>query len=237
MEILRWVERLEVTGLEPLALAHRLGLRATYSHVERLAAAGLVDRIYDRGGSLVAITSAGRREARPESYDRRSARPSLTGGTLSAHARATSWAAARSTLRGLPWVSDREMRSLANWQVPVLWDRRGNHRPDLGVIVKGSRLAVEVELTAKSAARLQTILSGYQMQLATGRFVGLIYVTDNARVRAVVQRALRVVRIDRRQIRFLDFDEMQVETRRLAGPATAAGEITAAGSSPEVGAG
>ena len=66
LELLRWIERLEVVGLEPLALAHRLSQRTTYSHVERLAGAGLVDRIYDRKGTLVAITRAGRRVARPD---------------------------------------------------------------------------------------------------------------------------------------------------------------------------
>src|SRR4028119_1453678 len=32
LELLRWIERLEVTGLEPLTLAHRLSPRTAYSH-------------------------------------------------------------------------------------------------------------------------------------------------------------------------------------------------------------
>ena len=93
-EILRWLERLEVAGLEPLRLAHRLGERAIYSHVERLAAYGLVARIYDRDGSLVAITLAGRRAVRPDIFDGRLPRAGLVRNAQSAHARAVSWAAA-----------------------------------------------------------------------------------------------------------------------------------------------
>ena len=131
LELLRWIERLEVAGLEPLALAHHLGPRAVYSHVQRLAADGLVERIYDRGGSLVAITRAGRSAVRPELHDPRAAAASLAGGALTAHARATSWTAARATLRGLRWVSDREIRSLPAWQIPVIWRQRDATDPTL----------------------------------------------------------------------------------------------------------
>ena len=86
--MLRWLERLEVAGLEPLGLAHRLGQGATYSHVERLGAAGLVARVYDRDGSLVAITLAGRRAARPDVFDGPPPRGGLVRNALSAHARA-----------------------------------------------------------------------------------------------------------------------------------------------------
>ena len=60
-EALRWLARLEVAGVEPLGQALGFGRRATYSHVARLAGAGLVVRAFDRGGSVVAITAAGRR--------------------------------------------------------------------------------------------------------------------------------------------------------------------------------
>ena len=60
-EALRWLARLDVAGVEPLGLAMGFGRRATYSHLARLVDAGLVVRSYDRGGSVVAITPAGRR--------------------------------------------------------------------------------------------------------------------------------------------------------------------------------
>lgn len=222
MELLRWVERLEVAGLEPLALAHRLGLRAVHSHVQRLAAAGLVERIYDRNGSVVAITRAGRSAVRPELHDPRAAAASLAGGALTSHARATSWTAARATLRGMPWVSDREIRSLPGWQVPVIWRQPGRHRPDLGVIINGARIAVEVELTGKAARRLYAILAGYQQQIVTGRLAGILYVTDRPTVAGAVERAAGAVGIDRRRLRLLPLDDLESETRSLAMPAAAA---------------
>jgi len=60
-EALRWLARLDVAGIEPLGLALGFGRRATYSHLARLADAGLIVRAYDPGGSVVAITAAGRR--------------------------------------------------------------------------------------------------------------------------------------------------------------------------------
>lgn len=219
--MLRWIERLEVAGLEPLTLAHRLGPRAAYSHVERLADAGLVERVYDRKGSLVAITRAGRIEVRPEHPDPRAAAASLAGGALTAHARATSWTAARATLRGMRWVSDREIRSLPGWHVPVIWTQPGTHRPDLGVVANGARIAVEVELTAKASRRLHAILAGYQQHLVASRLAGVLYIFEHPAVRNAIERAASAVGMDRRQLRLLALDDLETETRALAvAPAT-----------------
>jgi DNA-binding transcriptional ArsR family regulator len=226
MELLRWTERLEVVGLEPLGLAHCLSRRTVYSHVARLEAAGLVERIYDRNGTLVAITRAGRVTVRPEHPDPRAATQSLAGGALASHARATSWVAARATLRDLRWVSDREMRALPGWQVQVIWMRAGRHRPDLGVTANGGRVAVEVELTAKAHKRLHAILAGYRQEIGTGRLAGVLYVVEQPLVRAAVEREAHTVGLDRRRLRILDLAEVQQDTRRLAAtelalPATA----------------
>ena len=59
-EALRWLARLDVAGIEPLGLALGFGRRATYSHIARLADAGLLTRMYDRDGSVVAITPTSR---------------------------------------------------------------------------------------------------------------------------------------------------------------------------------
>jgi hypothetical protein len=61
MEALAWLARADVSDLEPLGCALGCGWRTTYSHGERLAGAGLVERIYDRDGSVVAITRRGLR--------------------------------------------------------------------------------------------------------------------------------------------------------------------------------
>ncbi len=216
-ELLRWVERLEVVGLEPLALAHRLSLRTTYSHVERLVAAGFVERLTERNGTLVAITGPGRREVRPDGLDRRAARRSLSSGILVNHALATSWLAARATLRGLSWVSDREMRTLPEWRVPVITlERRATHRPDLGIGVAPSRIAVEVELSGKSAERLRAIFYAYEHQIGLGHLRGLIYVTEHAAVRRGVERAAGIVGLGAAQFRIMELPELQESTRRLA---------------------
>src|SRR4051794_34978860 len=46
-EALRWLARLEIAGVEPLGLALGFGRRATYSHLARLADAGLLVRACD----------------------------------------------------------------------------------------------------------------------------------------------------------------------------------------------
>lgn len=215
LELLRWMERLEVVGLEPLGLAHHLSRRTVYSHVARLEATGWVRRIYDRNGTLVAITRAGRIAVRPDHPYPRAAAESLAGGRLGAHARAASWVAARATLREMPWVSDREMRSLPVWQVPVIWTRAGRHRPDLGITANGGRVAVEVELTAKAQSRLHAILAGYRQELGTGRLAGVLYVVDRPAVRQAVEQQARRVGLDRRRLRILDLAEIEQDTRRL----------------------
>ena len=141
LEALRWLERLEVAGVEPLGHALGFGWRATYSHIARLAEAGLVVRASDRGGSVVAITAAGRREI---GADRGDVRAGATHGSGLRHARAVSWVAALLTLREREWISERELRGIEDWQVPVVWAAsRGRHRPDLGVVMRGARVAVE----------------------------------------------------------------------------------------------
>lgn len=216
LELLRWIERLDVVGLEPLGVAHRLSMRTTYSHVERLVAAGLVERLSERNGTLVAITGPGRREVRPELLDRRAPRRSLSSGILVNHALATSWLAARSTLRGFSWVSDREMRTMPEWRVPVLMlHRRGSHRPDLGV-GEATRIAIEVELSAKAADRLRAIFWAYEHQIALRHLAGVIYVVDHPAVRRSVQRAARTVGLSKGQFRILELEDVYETTRRLA---------------------
>ena len=91
LEALAWVARLEVVGREPLGLAMGWSRRATYSHVERLAGAGLVDPAHDAEGSVVAVTRAGRRTL---GLDGGGVPLSLTRGAGLRHARAASWVAA-----------------------------------------------------------------------------------------------------------------------------------------------
>ena len=51
--------------LEPLRRALGFGWRATYSHVQRLADAGRLERVHDREGSVVAITRGAAAQSAP----------------------------------------------------------------------------------------------------------------------------------------------------------------------------
>jgi DNA-binding transcriptional ArsR family regulator len=148
-EALRWLARLEVAGIEPLGHAFGFGRRATYSHLERLARAGMVVRAFDAGGSVVAITAAGRRAI---AEDRGDVRAGALHGSGLRHARAVSWVAALLTLRGGEWVSDREMRARPGWRVPVVWAAHRFNYPDLGAVRCGAVRCGAVRLRVHTKA-------------------------------------------------------------------------------------
>jgi DNA-binding MarR family transcriptional regulator len=214
VEGLRWLERLDVAGVEPLGLALGFSRSVTYSHVQRLADAGLIVRAFDREGSVVAITAAGRRAIGAERAD---VRRGATHGSGLRHARAVSWVAALATLRGRVWVSDREARNRAEWLIPVVWaQHRGVHRPDLGIEFAGGRVAIEVELSYKSPRRLRAILAGHEAAIASGRIGGgLIYVSDRPDVLATVARAAARVGLPGERFRTRLLEDVQHEVRRL----------------------
>jgi hypothetical protein len=192
------------------------GRRATYTHVARLARAGLAVREFDPGGSVVAITAAGRRAI---GADRGAVRIGATHGDGLRHARAVSWVAALLTLRERGWVGEREMRGDPGWLVPVVWaGSRGRHRPDLGIeLARGSRVAVEVELTHKSPRRLDAIVSGYEDAIVSGRFAGgVIYVSDRGDVLEAVQRATGRIGLPDRWLRTRRLSDVQADVQRRA---------------------
>jgi hypothetical protein len=219
---LRWLERLDVAGIEPLGRALGFSRSATYSHLGRLARAGLVVRAFDAGGSVVAITAAGRRAL---GADRGDVRAGAIHGAGLRHARAVSWVAALLTLRERAWVSERELRGSEEWLVPVVWAAsRGRHRPDLGVVVGGARVAVEVELSHKSPRRLRAILAGHEAAIVAGRIAGgVIYVSDRADVLAAVTRAAARAGLPERRFRTRGLADVQADVRRLTSTRAAAG--------------
>jgi hypothetical protein len=128
--------------------------------VERLAGAGLVEPIYDRDGSVVAITRHGRRVLGAALGD---VPIGVTRTAELAHTRAISWVAAYLTLRGRGWLGERALRREERWRVPVIWPAsRSSHRPDLVVLREDGPLAIEVELTLKTPRRLRANLHGYK---------------------------------------------------------------------------
>jgi hypothetical protein len=212
---LKWLARVDVAGLEPWGLAMGFGSRATYSHAQRLQAAGLVMRIYDREGSVLAITAAGRRLA---CADAGQVPLGATRGLGLRHARAVSWVAALLSVRGREWLSDRELRDRPEWRIPVFWTNSyGTHRPDAAATVGDRRLAVEVELSHKAPRRLRAILAGYESALTDGVVGGVIYVSDRTDVLSVVSRAAARVDVPASSLRTRSLASIQDELRRSRG--------------------
>lgn len=215
IEALKWLARVDVAGLEPWGLAMGFGSRATYSHAQRLAAAGLVTRIYDREGSVVAITAAGRRIA---CADVRQVPLGATRGFGLRHARAVSWVAALLAARGRDWLSDRELRERPDWRIPVFWtNSHGSHRPDAASTMEGRRVAVEVELSHKAPRRLRAILAGYEAALAVGTLGGVIYVSDRADVLSAIGRAASRVDLPPGSLRTRSLASVQQDLRLTRG--------------------
>jgi hypothetical protein len=192
----------------------RMAMVTAYSHVQRLADAGLVTRVYDREGSLVVITPTGRiRTGTARGDPPRGA----TRGPGLWHSRAVSWVAALLSLRERRWLSERELRLRDEWQVPVYWPAsRGTHRPDLGAEVDARRVAIEVELSPKAPRRLRAILAGYEAAIAERQLAGVLYVCDRDDVLAGVRRAAAHAGLPPERLRARTLPDLQREVRGLA---------------------
>ena len=235
LEALRWLARVELAGVEPWGLAMGLGWRATYSHIERLQAEGLALRLYDREGSVLAITAAGRRRVRAEGGE---PRLRVLRGVGLRHARAVSWVAALLTVRGRTWLSERELRNRSDWLVPVFsTNGYGTHRPDAGAEVAGRRVAVEVELSHKAPRRLRAILAGYEALIADGTLDGgVLYVSDRDDVLRCVTRAAKHVGVPATAFRTRTLGQVQDDLRSIAtaanGGSLTRSPVSAAGGRP-----
>lgn len=215
IEALRWLARIDVAGLEALGVALGFSRSVTYSHVVRLERAGFVVRAFAHGGSVAAITPAGRRAV---GADRAKVRAGATHGMGLRHARAVSWIAALLTLRDRDWLSEREMRVRPEWVVPVLLAaHRGAHRPSLGIVMPSGKLvAVEVELWHKSPRRFDAIMTAYEDSIGRGRIAGgLIYVSDRTDVLAAITRAANRSAVPESSFRARPLNDVVQEARRL----------------------
>jgi hypothetical protein len=198
---LAWVARLGVAGVEPQRLVLGISQAVAYSHIARLARAGLLWRVRvgDGQGGTVAITRAGARVARDQGASGvvavRSAAPSSAR-----HGRAVSWVAASLELRELSWLGPAELHAGSGWRSQR--EDGARHTPDLGLVhPDGRRVAIEVELQPKSRQRLQSILGGYRELIRAGLLSDVAYVTDRRDVAELVRRQARSARLgDRVQI-------------------------------------
>lgn len=187
MRILDWLARLGVAGIEPLALAACVTERAVYYHVERLARERLVERKVtgDGEGAAVVLTRAGARVAFDRDV-RGVVRPQSTAPGSARHGRAVSWVAASADLRGWRWLGPAELRAEDGWRVTR--EDGARHAPDLGLVIGGQRVAIEVELHRKAPQRLQAILRGYRGLIDHSDLSGVSYVVDREVVGTLVRR-------------------------------------------------
>jgi hypothetical protein len=213
---LAWLERVDVAGLEPWGRALGFGWRVAYSHAERLSSAGLAQRVYDRRGSVVAITRAGRRLLAAPPGD---LRVGATYGFGISHARAVSWAAALMTLRGHNWLGERALRRDERWRIPVIWPHsQGSHRPDLVAHIRGADVAVEIELAPKGPRRLHAIMAGYEHAIYQRRIGRVLYLCASHEIRAGVRRAAGEAALNAPdQLAAILFGEVPVAVRRESG--------------------
>lgn len=170
-----------------MGLALGVGRSSTYSHVARLRSEGLLVRVpvHDERGPVVVITAAGARVAE-ELTGEAVVNPSVREASTARHGRAVSWVAASADLRGWSWIGPAGIRDEPGWRLHQ--DDGAQHSPDLGILRDGKRTAVEVELHAKSPARLRSILRGYQRLIGSGDLDAVTYVVGSDRVGKAVRR-------------------------------------------------
>jgi hypothetical protein len=141
---------------------------------------------------------------------------STPAATWWAHDCACAWAAAWLTVRGRPFLGQREVLSRPDWSGELHWrDRnsfkRSGHRPDLVALV-GSGVAVEVELAGKSRPRLDAILGLHAGWIVSGRSGGVIYVCGGEEGRRRVQRSAERVGLFGRKLRLELLDTIKEQT-------------------------
>lgn len=110
-----------------------------------------------------------------------------------AHDSACAWTAAWLTVRGRPFLGQREVLSRPEWSGELHWQdrnsfKRSGHRPDLVALV-GAGVAVEVELAGKSRPRLDAILGLHASWIMSGKSGGVIYICGDEDGRRRVQRS------------------------------------------------
>ena len=79
---------------------------------------------------------------------------------------------------GPPWVTERELRRLAD-RAPDRWEYPG-HPPDGALVLRGQTLAVEVELTAKGPGSYRRILGWYAAGL---EYAAVVWFCEGASLR------------------------------------------------------
>jgi hypothetical protein len=166
------------------------GRTVTYERERRLRTGGLIEVVRGpaQGERLVLATHAGRRACgRPELA---AARPSLA--TLRHEAMAAAFGAGLE-LAGHRVLSEREIVAAERAEGSRLYSadlgHGRSHRADLIRLAPEGPEAIELELTAKGAARLDALLRAWRFAVAEGRLARVTYHCPPA-VRRLLERAL-----------------------------------------------
>ena len=226
MDALRWLTRVGVVTVDPLSRALGMSKWTTYSHVQRLAAAGMVERVPTLRGqeSLLVPTRLGLRAVGIDPRAHRvQLRPSQWMHYL-ATAEVAAWLACEPRVRW--WRHEREFgldSRGASWLPTYTWrGARHTHRPDLVAHFEGrGALAIEVELSVKSHERLRAVVAGWTQAVVVERrgVAGVLYIVGGTGVAGAVRRAMVTAAETRsrpaveRTVSVLAYDEVRAIAR------------------------
>jgi hypothetical protein len=191
--ILDWLAAIGAGSAGELAASCGLSLRATGARLRAMEDAGLTRslRLLHGAPALHVLTRRGLRAAGRPELD-----PVAVSASGFAHLLAVAGVAVALGNAGHRVAGERELRALeraegrplASAEVGLARDGTvALHRPDLVCWGAGAPIAIEVELTVKAPARLQTIVRGWARSRLVG---GVVYYATPPAARAL-QRALR----------------------------------------------
>ena len=199
MKLVRWIGRHGAVQTAHLMARYGMGRTATYRRVHELVAYGLVRRhrvLYNDGGLLTAtadgLRCAGLEPLKPARVSLAQLPHTIVSATLAAML--------EPRLVDTTLLSDREHRAAetaAGQPIasailgPPRDDRSRLHRPDFALVGADGEnvIAIEVELTLKTKARLERILRGYLRNQNVSR----IWYYAPTNIGEAVRRAARAV--------------------------------------------
>jgi|GEM_PF-874887 len=190
LEVLEFVARFGVIPRQVVAEWAETGRAVTAARERRLREAGLVEVLPGLGdsGRLVLCTCRGLQVVGREELPT----PRFSPATLN-HSSITARVAAQLERAGHRVLSEREIeareRAEGKRVFSALVSGRRLHRPDL-VVLGDPPVAIEVELSDKSARRLDELMRAWRRALAVGQF-GRVRYLCSPRALAYVERAVR----------------------------------------------
>jgi hypothetical protein len=226
-----WLARVGPSPLDPWRYAMGWSEVAARSHARRLELEGWLKRVpmLLGEGSLFFATRKGVRMLDVPLIGCTTPAP-----TWWAHDVACAWTAAWLTVRGRAFLGPRELLVDPGWSGRLelthrVSGRQLGHRPDLVGLLDDGRIAVEVELAAKSKRRLDAILRLHRAWLWDKKTTGIVYICGSEEGRRRVHRAnQRVDVMPGYSLRIELLDTIKSQARAEFARARAGGEAAAA---------